>query len=815
MSNTKTSPAVFNDVSDPANPESQSSTGSNECSMIVIPSWVFNWWVNSDTLAWAKTTPLVTQIQVCCQEFLLSNISSHVQLREDSESSTLETLSIHLSRVSTFPWTPTSAGIHYAEETIDELDESGHLVLNSAKNWTTMSCEEMHGTVIALGTIIMIPRNKRIGVFFVEKITGNNREISLAVKIDNLFRFVFEKPITLNPTYYHRRMIHQNLVAYEQQAIALNELIWSSLHRRRHYEVLGIKPTRAVFVSGAHGTGKEFFVVNTVCKRAKLPLIYFHICDELQLLRTNTSKKGDLTPLRKAVWKAILSAPSVLYIDGLDLLSNDAKLNDVDQKEATRHIVQILSEMTSATVCIVATVVDPTKLSACLQPSSSNHALFSKNIELGITTAVEREQLIKSCFGLLEQVHGKIVDDETVSVLSKKVAQLTAGYVTRDLFLLITRATHACLKTRDYTFVKQELIEHPITDQAALQELSQQINTLNINQHETIKSDRYLNSLTAWLIQILPSNSASIGFDTTKRDVSWKKLGGYDHVKSRLFQLVVWPIQYPEAFLKLGVSPPSGLLLYGPSGCGKTMLVHAIATESNMNFITVKSQDLFSKYLGESEANIRSLFASARQLLPCIIFFDEIDAIATRREWTEDGTGGVNERVLSTLLNEMDGLQERKEVTIIACTNRPEKLDDALLRPGRLDRHIYVGLPTASDRLSILKSYPLNGTTLVLSDEEYECVAEATSNYTGADIESLIREAGMCAMRESTDCTTILMRHVKKALECTLKGKLYSGSDTKSSIRQIQEQSTVGWWRPGTITRKDLARFEKFEQRKS
>ncbi|KAH6567790.1 hypothetical protein BASA60_008880 [Batrachochytrium salamandrivorans] len=223
----------------------------------------------------------------------------------------------------------------------------------------------------------------------------------------------------------------------------------------------------------------------------------------------------------------------------------------------------------------------------------------------------------------------------------------------------------------------------------------------------------------------------------------------------------------------------------------------------------VKSHDLFSKYLGESEANIRSLFVSARKLSPCIIFFDEIDAIATRREWTEDGAGGVNERVLSTLLNEMDGVQERREIIVIACSNRPEKLDDALLRPGRLDRHIHVGLPDESDRYDIMRAYAASGSLLSLSEEEYRHLATITTNYTGADLESLIREAGICAMRESMDASCITMTHIQLAL-----GYAYRGSIGQSLSFQNEESSHIGCWRPCTTTLEDLTRFETFGRRK-
>ncbi|KAI8927266.1 P-loop containing nucleoside triphosphate hydrolase protein [Entophlyctis helioformis] len=248
--------------------------------------------------------------------------------------------------------------------------------------------------------------------------------------------------------------------------------------------------------------------------------------------------------------------------------------------------------------------------------------------------------------------------------------------------------------------------------------------------------------LELWLKHIPPSQAASIGFDTTRRSVPWSRLGGYAKIKAKLSQLVSWPHQHPDVFARLGVKPAAGILLYGPTGCGKTMLVHATASEFQHELSTDASgcsNEIFSKYLGESEANIRALFAAARQLTPCIVFIDELDAIASRREWTEDGSGGVNERVLSTLLNEMDGVQERQGVVVMACTNRPEKLDDALLRPGRLDCHVHVGLPSESERQEILRAYARSGVALDLRDGEFESFARETVGFTGADLEVLLR----------------------------------------------------------------------------
>lgn len=180
--------------------------------------------------------------------------------------------------------------------------------------------------------------------------------------------------------------------------------------------------------------------------------------------------------------------------------------------------------------------------------------------------------------------------------------------------------------------------------------------------------------------------------------MKWSDIGGQEHVKRKLREAVDWPLSHPQTFLNLGITPPKGLLLYGPPGCSKTLMAKALATETGMNFFAVKGPEVFNKYVGESERTIREIFRKARAASPSIIFFDEIDAMTTSRG---SGNGTVNDRILATLLNEMDGIEELVNVTILAATNRPDVIDSALLRPGRIDRILYVGLPDLASRKEI------------------------------------------------------------------------------------------------------------------
>src|SRR3989442_1395228 len=228
-------------------------------------------------------------------------------------------------------------------------------------------------------------------------------------------------------------------------------------------------------------------------------------------------------------------------------------------------------------------------------------------------------------------------------------------------------------------------------------------------------------------------------------DVKWNDVGGLENVKEELREAVEWPLKYPDVFTQLNATPPKGLLLYGPPGTGKTLLAKAVANESEANFISVKGPELLNKYVGESEKAVREVFRKARQASPCIIFFDEIDSVAPLRG-TGSGVSNVTERVISQFLTEMDGLEELRNVVIIAATNRPDIVDPALLRPGRFDRMLYVPPPDLEARKQIFKIRTKK--TPLAEDVKIDEMARRTEGYTGADIGSVCNTAVMLGLRE-------------------------------------------------------------------
>jgi transitional endoplasmic reticulum ATPase len=246
-------------------------------------------------------------------------------------------------------------------------------------------------------------------------------------------------------------------------------------------------------------------------------------------------------------------------------------------------------------------------------------------------------------------------------------------------------------------------------------------------------------------------------------DINWEDVGGLEDIKSELREAVEWPLKYPKLFERAGIRPLNGILLFGPPGCGKTLLAKAIANESRSNFITVKGPEIFSKWVGESEKTVREIFRKARQASPSIIYFDEIDAITAARISYEGSGSGVTSSVVNQILVEMDGLENRKGVVVIASTNRPDLVDSALLRPGRFDRLLYITAPDLESRIKILEVH--TSEMPLANDVSLKLVAQITEGYSGADLENVCREAGMQAIREKMeDIDKIEYKHFELAL---------------------------------------------------
>jgi transitional endoplasmic reticulum ATPase len=306
------------------------------------------------------------------------------------------------------------------------------------------------------------------------------------------------------------------------------------------------------------------------------------------------------------------------------------------------------------------------------------------------------------------------------------IARDTQGFVGADMAALCTEAALQCIREKmDVIDIEDESIDAEI------------LNSMSVTQAH-------------FKYALGVSNPSSLRETTVEvPNTSWKDIGGLEDVKRELRELVQYPVEHPEKFEKYGLSPSKGVLFYGPPGCGKTLLAKAVANECQANFISVKGPELLTMWFGESEANVREVFDKARAAAPCVLFFDELDSIAQQRGSSSGDAGGAGDRVMNQLLTEMDGMGVKKNVFIIGATNRPDIIDPALMRPGRLDQLIFIPMPDYESRLSILRSVLRKSP--VSKDVDLNFLAQQTDKFTGADLTEICQRAAKLAIRESID----------------------------------------------------------------
>jgi transitional endoplasmic reticulum ATPase len=348
--------------------------------------------------------------------------------------------------------------------------------------------------------------------------------------------------------------------------------------------------------------------------------------------------------------------------------------------------------------------------------------------------------------------------EETVDL--QKLAKITHGFVGADLQALCREAAMKALR--------RYLPKLNLEDDEIPQDVLEQLEVTN-------------GDFVGALKEIQPSAVREVFIEVP--NVKWSDIGGLESVIQELVEVVEWPLKKPEAFRRLGINPPKGVLIYGPPGCGKTLLARAVATESEANFISVKGPELISKWVGESEKAIREIFRKARTASPSIIFFDEVDAIAPARGGGGSGDFHHSERVISQLLTEMDGLESMKDVVVIAATNRPELIDKALLRTGRFDRFVNVDAPDAKSRKAIFEIYMAN--MPLDEDVSIKKLVELTEYYVGGDIEAICREAGMRALRDNMDTEIVSWKHFESAI------KDVHASTTKEMLERFRKLDQV------------------------
>ncbi len=515
---------------------------------------------------------------------------------------------------------------------------------------------------------------------------------------------------------------YEDIGGLRGEVMKVRELIEIPMKHPELFQKLGIEPPKGVLLYGPPGCGKTL-LAKAVANESNL---YFKSINGPEVM-SKWVGEAEKT-LRKIFEDAEKNAPSIIFIDEIDAIA--PKREEAVGEVERRVVAQILSLMDGLKSRGRVIVIAATNRLNAIDPALRRPGRFDREIEIGVPDRNGRETILK-----IHTRNMPLVADVDL----KYLASITHGFVGADLEALCKEAAMSVLRKLIPEINVKE--EGPLPEQ-----LLQKIKVTKTNFEEALKN-------------VVPSAMREVLIETPQ--IKWSDIGGLDYVKQVIKEAVEWPLKYSDAFSQMGIKPSRGILLYGPPGCGKTMLAKAIANESEANFISVKGPAVFSKWVGESEKSIRELFRKARQVSPAIIFFYEIDAIAPKRGY--DAGTRVTEQVVNQLLVEMDGLEDLKDVVVIAGTNRPDIIDTALLRPGRFDKMVYIPPPDVKAREQIfkvhMKKMPLE------EDVSVESLAEKTDGFSGADIEAVCREAAMSALRKDIDSKKLKNSHFLNAIK--------------------------------------------------
>ena len=528
---------------------------------------------------------------------------------------------------------------------------------------------------------------------------------------------VMEKPVTSHVP----KVTYEDIGGLKSVIYKIRELVELPLRHPELFKRLGIEPPKGILLYGPPGTGKTL-LAKAVAYESDAYFIAINGPEIMSKFYGESEQR-----LREIFKEAEENAPSIIFIDEIDAIA--PKRDEVIGEVERRVVAQLLALMDGLQSRGQVVVIAATNRPNALDPALRRPGRFDREIEVPLPDKQGRLEIL--------QIHTRHMPlDNDVDL--EKLAEMTKGYTGADLAALVREAAmHALRRYLPEIDIEQENIP------------------IDVLEKMVVKMEDFL----AAFKEISPSGLREIAVEVP--EVHWDDIGGLEDVKQQLREAVEWPLKYSKVFEKMGIEPPKGILLFGPPGVGKTLLAKAVATESGANFIAVRGPEILSKWVGESEKAIREIFKKARLYAPAVVFFDEIDAIASIRG-TEVGSR-VGERIVSQLLTEIDGISELQNVVVIAATNRPDILDPALLRPGRLEKLIYVPSPNKDARLAILR---IHTRKIPLADDiDLEEVAEMTEGYTGADLAALVREAAMITLREDINSRVVSRRHFEEAMK--------------------------------------------------
>jgi transitional endoplasmic reticulum ATPase len=514
---------------------------------------------------------------------------------------------------------------------------------------------------------------------------------------------------------------YEDVGGLDREIERVREMVELPLRHPSLFKRLGIDPPKGVLLRGPPGCGKTL-LARAVANESEAHFISINGPEIMSKFYGESEKK-----LRKLFVEAEEKSPSIIFIDEIDAIA--PKRETVTGEVERRVVAQLLALMDGLHSRGRVIVIGATNRPNSLDPALRRPGRFDRELEIKVPNEKGRREIF--------QIHTRNMPlDKKISL--KHFSQITHGFVGADISAVCREAAMSALRR----YLPKIDLQSEMIDP----ELLEQITVTQEDFEEALK-------------EVLPSGIREVFIEVP--NVKWEQVGGLDDLKQRLIEAVDWPLSNPKIFQRMGITPPKGILLYGPPGCGKTLLARAVATESKANFISIKGPELLSKWVGESEKAIREVFRKAKMAAPCIIFFDEFDSVApSRGRHTSDS--GVSEKVLSQFLTELDGLESLKDILVIAATNRPDILDPALIRPGRIDRILFVPPPDEKTQKEIIRIYTKDMPLATnLKFEEIQAVID--DGFSGADIETLCREAAMNALRENIRARVVTMDHFNEA----------------------------------------------------
>ena len=567
---------------------------------------------------------------------------------------------------------------------------------------------------------------------------------------------VIEKPIK-EPETEVQQITYEDVGGLYEEIERIREMVELPMKHPELFKQLGIDPPKGVLLHGPPGCGKTL-IAKAVASESDAHFISIQGPEIMSKFYGESEAR-----LREIFKEAEENAPTIVFIDELDAIA--PKREEVTGEVERRVVAQLLTLMDGLQARGEVIVVAATNRVNAVDPALRRPGRFDREIEIGVPDIKGRLEVL--------QIHTRgmpLSDDVELEVLAKGIH----GYVGADTAALCRESAMKSLRR----YLPDINLDDDVVPPEVLERLE-------------VRMDDFINAMK----EIQPSAIREVYLEIPQ--VDWEDVGGLEEVKQDLIEAVEWPINRPEIFQNMGITPPRGLLLLGPPGCGKTLLARAVAHESEANFISVKGPEILSKWVGESEKAIREVFRKARMAAPCIIFFDEIDSIAPRRG-SGFGDSGVTERVISQLLTEMDGLEDLQNVVVLAATNRPDILDPALLRPGRFDRLIYVPQPALEGRMAIIKIHTKN--MPLASDVNIKNIASMSEGFVGSDLSALCREAGMSALRKRgfkanevqlADFEDALKKVHPTATKEMLEGYEQIVQDLKKTVQAVVETKTT------------------------